>query len=69
MVPKYIFCPFIDIYGGGYKNKWTTEPPGNIENYKVQAFLSSKRSTDCGPHILHTQLHPAPGPKIKFIIS
>ena len=42
--------------GGGIKNKWTTGLPGNIQNYNVQAFLS----TDCGPHILHTQLPLAP---------
>ena len=37
MVPKHLFSPFTwYIRGGGYENKWTTEPPGNIIN--VQAF-------------------------------
>ena len=62
MVPKHFFSPFTwYLRGGGIKKKWTTEPPGNIQNYNVQAFLSSRRSTDCGPHILHPQLHPSPG--------
>ena len=46
--------------GGGIKNKWTTGPPGNIQNYNLQAFVSPRLSTDCGPHILHTQLPLAP---------
>ena len=58
--------------GGGYKkikNKWTTELPGNIQNYNLQAFLSSKLSTDCGPHILHTQLPLAPALYFKPYIT
>ena len=46
--------------GGSIKTKWSTKPPDNIQNYIVQAFMSSKRSTDCGPQILQTILHPAP---------
>ena len=61
MVPKHLFSPFTwYLREGGIKNKWTTELPGNIQNYNVQAFLSSKRSTDFGPHILHAQLPLAP---------
>ena len=61
MAPKHFFSPFTwYIRGGGIKNKWTTGRPGNIQNYNLQAFLSSKLSTDCGPHILHTQLPLAP---------
>ena len=64
MVPKHLLRPFTwYVRGWGIKNKWTNKSPGNIQNYNVQGFLSSKRPTECGPHILHIQLSLAPAVK------
>ena len=43
MIPKHLFSPITK--GRDIKNKWTTDPSGNIQNYHMQGFLSTKRST------------------------
>ena len=67
MVPKHFFQSIYLISKRlGIKNKRTTGPPGNIRNYNLQAFLSSKLTTDCGSHILHTQLPLATALLLEF---